>query len=131
MYNKNDYYCIDGFPQDGFPCVVVLPPPYRSGYVYQGIKPAILPVDVATEEIIEHVRHKQEELLEKLKSKRQANNNYMQEDGEQQNEEQLEKRDIEDKKSIISAYRARLGTMQQEMNQLRDSRDSLLSKQRL
>ena len=42
---------------------------------------------------------------------------------------QLLKRDIEDKKSIISAYRARLGTMQQEMNQLRDSRDSLLSKQ--
>jgi hypothetical protein len=58
MYNKNDYYCIDGFPQDGFPCVVVLPPPYRSGYVYQGIKPAILPVDVATDELIEHVRHK-------------------------------------------------------------------------
>ena len=44
---------------------------------------------------------------------------------------QLLKRDIEDKKSIISAYRARLGTMQQEMNQLRDSRDTLLSKQRL
>ena len=34
MYNKNDYYCIDGFPKEGFPCVVVLPPPYRSGYVY-------------------------------------------------------------------------------------------------
>ena len=44
---------------------------------------------------------------------------------------QLLKRDIEDKKSIISAYRDRLSTMQQEMNQLRDSRDSLLSKQRL
>ena len=44
---------------------------------------------------------------------------------------QLLKRDIEDKKSIISAYRARLGTIKQEMNQLRDSRDSLLSKQRL
>lgn len=41
---------------------------------------------------------------------------------------QLLKKDIEDKKSIISAYKARLGTMQQEMNQLRDSRDSLLSK---
>jgi hypothetical protein len=34
MYNKNDYYCIDGFPQEGYPCVVVLPPPYRQGYVY-------------------------------------------------------------------------------------------------
>jgi len=29
MYNKNDYYCIDGFPKEGNPCVVVLPPPYR------------------------------------------------------------------------------------------------------
>jgi hypothetical protein len=71
MYNKNDYYCIDGFPQEGHPCVVVLPPPYRQGYVYQGIKPAILPVNDATEQIREHVRVKQEELLEKLKAKRE------------------------------------------------------------
>lgn len=70
MYNKSDYYCIDGFPQDGFPCVVVLPPPYRQGYVYQGIKPAILPVDIATDELVEHVRVKQQELLDKLKAKR-------------------------------------------------------------
>ena len=34
MYNKNDYYCIDGFPKEGLPCVVVMPPPYRQGYVY-------------------------------------------------------------------------------------------------
>ncbi len=70
MYNKSDYYCIDGFPQDGFPCVVVLPPPYRQGYVYQGIKPAILPVDIATDELVEHVRVKKQELLDKLKAKR-------------------------------------------------------------
>lgn len=42
MFNKNDYYCIDGFPKEGYPCVVVLPPPYRQGYVYQGIKPAVI-----------------------------------------------------------------------------------------
>ena len=42
MYNKNDYYCIDGFPKEGHPCVVVLPPPYRQGFVYQGIKPAVI-----------------------------------------------------------------------------------------
>lgn len=42
MFNKNDYYCIDGFPREGYPCVVVLPPPYRQGYVYQGIKPAVI-----------------------------------------------------------------------------------------
>ena len=34
MFNKNDYYCIDGFPKEGYPSVVVLPPPYRAGYVY-------------------------------------------------------------------------------------------------
>ena len=42
MYNKNDYYCIDGFPKEGLPCVVVMPPPFRQGYVYQGIKPAVI-----------------------------------------------------------------------------------------
>jgi hypothetical protein len=42
MFNKLDYYCIDGFPKEGAPCVVVLPPPYRQGYVYQGIKPAVI-----------------------------------------------------------------------------------------
>ena len=59
MYNKNDYYCIDGFPKEGFPCVVVLPPPYRSGYVYQGIKPAVivLPESEGTG-LVEHVRAK-------------------------------------------------------------------------
>ena len=34
MYSKNDYYCIDGFPKEGNPCAIVLPPPYRAGYVY-------------------------------------------------------------------------------------------------
>jgi len=34
MFKKSNYYCIDGFVKDNCPCVVVLPPPYRSGYVY-------------------------------------------------------------------------------------------------
>ena len=42
MYSKQDYYCIDGFPTEGMPGVVVLPPPYRAGYVYQGLKPAVI-----------------------------------------------------------------------------------------
>jgi len=29
MFNKNDYYCIDGFPKEGLPCVIVMPPPFR------------------------------------------------------------------------------------------------------
>jgi thiamine biosynthesis lipoprotein ApbE len=41
---------------------------------------------------------------------------------------QIMKRDIDDKKDIISAYKARLNSMQKEMNQMRNTRDSLLSK---
>ena len=72
MFNKNDYYCIDGFPREGYPCVVVLPPPYRQGYVYQGIKPAVIVLsdDKQDEELMEHVHVKQQAVLEKLKQKR-------------------------------------------------------------
>lgn len=94
MYNKNDYYCIDGFPQEGFPCVVVLPPPYRQGYVYQGIKPAVLPVtgDAPEDEeaIKQHVRVKQEEILEKIKAKRQLSLQDDEEDKVEQEEEVLQ-----------------------------------------
>lgn len=72
MFNKHDYYCIDGFPKEGLPCVVVMPPPFRQGFVYQGIKPAVIVLadDDSTTEIQEHVRVKQEALLEKIKNKR-------------------------------------------------------------
>lgn len=76
MYYKNDYYLLDGFAKEGYPCVVVLPPPYRAGYVYQGIKPAVLVIDRPDEELKEYVRVKQEDLLEKLKAKRQCTLNY-------------------------------------------------------
>lgn len=29
MYAKNDYYLLDGFANEGLPCIVILPPPYR------------------------------------------------------------------------------------------------------
>lgn len=69
MFNKNDYYCIDGFPREGYPCVVVLPPPYRQGYVYQGIKPAVIVLsDTKQDEMLmEHVHEKQQAVLDKLK----------------------------------------------------------------
>ena len=76
MFNKNDYYCIDGFPKEGYPCVVVLPPPYRQGYVYQGIKPAVIVLadsggeDDVGENLMDHVHAKQQAVLEKLKQKR-------------------------------------------------------------
>jgi len=87
MFNKNDYYCIDGFPKEGYPCIVVLPPPYRSGYVYQGIKPAVIVLNSPSEELREHVRVKQEELLEKLKLKRQISLGVNEEELKHQNEE--------------------------------------------
>ena len=61
MFNKNDYYCIDGFPREGYPCVVVLPPPYRQGYVYQGIKPAVIGLSDANQDdmLMDHVHTKQ------------------------------------------------------------------------
>ena len=60
MFNKNDYYCIDGFPKEGYPCVVVLPPPYRQGYVYQGIKPAVIVLsnDENEQILMDHVHTK-------------------------------------------------------------------------
>jgi hypothetical protein len=72
MFNKNDYYCIDGFPKEGYPCVVVLPPPYRQGYVYQGIKPAVIVLSKCEDEnmLMDHVHAKQQAVLEKLKQKR-------------------------------------------------------------
>ena len=42
LYKKNDYYCIDGFPTENMPCVIVLPTPMRQGYVYQGLKPSVI-----------------------------------------------------------------------------------------
>lgn len=71
MYNKSDHYCIDGFPTEGNPCVVVLPPPFREGYVYQSIKPAVIVLngDVGNE-IKDHIQNNYLKTLEKLKLKR-------------------------------------------------------------
>ena len=72
MYSKQDYYCIDGFPTEGMPGVVVLPPPYRAGYVYQGLKPAVIVLNDDNLEdeavfqegekgkVMEHIKVKQE-----------------------------------------------------------------------
>ena len=42
QYSKQGYYCIDGFPTEGMPGVVVVPAPYRGDYVYQALKPAVI-----------------------------------------------------------------------------------------
>ena len=33
-YFKADYHCIDGFPQESMPAVVILPQPMRGEYTY-------------------------------------------------------------------------------------------------
>ncbi len=67
---KIGYYCIDGFPKEGSPCVVVLPPPYRSGYVYQGIKPAVIVLDGSDADLVGYVKAKQEELEREMALKK-------------------------------------------------------------
>ena len=33
-FRKGDFYCVDGFPKENLPCVVVFPPPMRGNFVY-------------------------------------------------------------------------------------------------
>lgn len=42
-----DFYCIDGFPKNSPPCVVVLPTVMRGNYPYQGLKPSVLIIATA------------------------------------------------------------------------------------
>lgn len=42
LTKPEDVFVIDGFPKGSPMCVVVLPPPFRSGAPYQGLKPAVL-----------------------------------------------------------------------------------------
>ena len=64
------------------PGVVIIPPPFRGNYVYQGLKPAVIVLsednledsdlfeEVKKQEVLEHIEKKQLELNEKLKAKR-------------------------------------------------------------
>lgn len=64
------------------PGVVVLPPPYRGNYIYQGLKPAVIVLnndnledpdlfgEGKKQEVLDHIEKKQDELNEKLKAKR-------------------------------------------------------------
>jgi hypothetical protein len=47
FYNKQEHYCVDGFPKEGLPCLIVLPSPSPAGctHAYMGIKPAVLIID--------------------------------------------------------------------------------------
>lgn len=83
LFLKQEYHCIDGFPTENMPAVVVLPQPLRRGYTYQGIKPAVIVFtedDLENEELfkdeetknamLEDIERKQKEQEELLKQKR-------------------------------------------------------------
>ena len=62
--------------------MVIIPPPFRGNYVYQGLKPAVIVLsednledsdlfeEVKKQEVLDHIEKKQLELNEKLKAKR-------------------------------------------------------------
>ena len=41
-FKKKEYYCLDGFPKENNPCIIVMQPPKRDNYVFMGIKPSVL-----------------------------------------------------------------------------------------
>ena len=52
-FDRLQYYCIDGFPKDNTPCVVVLDYPRKENDPYLDIKKSILILNDPSEEIIE------------------------------------------------------------------------------
>lgn len=65
VFDKPDeFYCIDGFPKNAPPCVVIVPPVMRNNHAYQGIKPAIL---VLTTKDVEEANKKT--LIKKIEPK--------------------------------------------------------------
>jgi len=42
LFLKTDFYCLDGFPKEKNPCIVILPPPKWDKIAYMGIKPTVL-----------------------------------------------------------------------------------------
>lgn len=59
-FRKADMFCIDGFPKEDLPAVVVYPPPMKGKYVYQGIKPSVITLPEADDEILEYIKNLKE-----------------------------------------------------------------------
>ncbi len=59
-FSKSQFQCLDGFPKDGAACAIVIPPPIRQGYVYQGIKAAVVIVKSPGSEIIRAIAEAKE-----------------------------------------------------------------------
>jgi hypothetical protein len=56
-FKKSEMFCIDGFPKEELPAVVVYPPPMKGKYVYQGIKPSVITLPEADDEILEYIKN--------------------------------------------------------------------------
>ncbi|CAG9317828.1 unnamed protein product [Blepharisma stoltei] len=74
LEKPDEYYCIDGFPKNSPPCVIVVPAIMRGNFAYQGIKPAVL---VITTEQMNEQKEKASQKSEKsdqdsLKSERSS-----------------------------------------------------------
>ncbi|CAG9311515.1 unnamed protein product [Blepharisma stoltei] len=70
VFDKPDeFYCIDGFPKNAPPCVIVVPPVMRNNYAYHGIKPAVL---VLTKQDVEEAK-KRPNFLKEKKVKKEEN----------------------------------------------------------
>ena len=71
-FRKSDFYCVDGFPKEDLPCVVLYPAPMRGNYVYQGIKPAVVTLSKVNEEVRLFIEERKERAKEKKARKEEA-----------------------------------------------------------
>ena len=42
IYDKDKHHCLDGFPKNGNPCVIILDWPMWDNVAYMGIRPSVL-----------------------------------------------------------------------------------------
>ena len=100
-FKKASFYCIDGFPKESLPCVVVYPSPMRGQYVYQGIKPAVITLPDADDEIMEKADAREAELEaekeEKVK-RRESNVSQLAKEEESSGSDDLERAEEEVKR---------------------------------
>ena len=97
-YDKSKHYCIDGFPKEHLPCVIVLPPPKRNQYIYQGIKAAVAILndpDETTLQLIEEYEKNQPE-NKKTKNSNSMNDEVFKQKLQKKSENTIEAK-IEDK----------------------------------
>jgi len=68
-FHKTNLFCIDGFPKEGLPAVVVYPPPMKGKYVYQGIKSSVITLPEADDTIVEYIKSLKDEVKSQNKNK--------------------------------------------------------------